>query len=67
MDLHRRVPEPAVRDEIGRLARTMNAMLERLEASNEQQRQLIADVFSRTSQSFGLFAGPIRGCGGAPR
>jgi signal transduction histidine kinase len=44
MDLHRRVPEPAVRDEIGRLARTMNAMLERLEASNEQQRQLIADV-----------------------
>lgn len=43
-DLHHRVPEPAVQDEIGRLARTMNAMLERVEASNDRQRQLVADV-----------------------
>jgi signal transduction histidine kinase len=44
LDLHRRVPEPPVEDEIGRLARTMNAMLARLEVSNERQRQLVADV-----------------------
>jgi signal transduction histidine kinase len=43
-DLRRRVPEPAVNDEIGRLARTMNAMLGRLEASSDRQRQLVADV-----------------------
>ena len=43
-DLRRRVPEPAANDEIGRLARTMNAMLQRLEASNDRQRQLVADV-----------------------
>ena len=44
MDLHRRVPEPRVNDEIGRLARTMNALLARLEASNDRQRRLVADV-----------------------
>jgi signal transduction histidine kinase len=44
LDLHRRVPEPAVQDEIGRLARTMNAMLARLEVSSDRQRQLVADV-----------------------
>ncbi len=43
-DLYRRVHEPAVQDEIGRLARTMNALLTRLEHSNERQRQLVADV-----------------------
>ncbi len=43
-ELHRRVPEPAGRDEIGRLAHTMNAMLGRLEAAAERQRQLVADV-----------------------
>jgi signal transduction histidine kinase len=43
-DLARRVPEPAVRDEIGRLAHTMNAMLGRLESSAARQRQLVADV-----------------------
>jgi signal transduction histidine kinase len=44
LDLHRRVPEPAVQDEIGRLAQTMNAMLARLEVSSDRQRQLVADV-----------------------
>lgn len=43
-DLRRRVPEPAVHDEVGRLARTMNEMLARLEASSGRQRQLVADV-----------------------
>jgi signal transduction histidine kinase len=43
-DLRRRVPEPAVADEIGRLARTMNSMLGRLEAAGDRQRQLVADV-----------------------
>lgn len=43
-ELHRRVPEPAVDDEIGRLARTMNAMLARLEQANSRERQLVADV-----------------------
>jgi signal transduction histidine kinase len=44
LDLHRRVPEPPIEDEIGRLARTMNAMLGRLELSTDRQRQLVADV-----------------------
>jgi len=43
-DLRHRVSEPAVHDEIGRLASTMNAMLARLEASSDRQRQLVADV-----------------------
>jgi signal transduction histidine kinase len=43
-DLHRRVPEPTTGDEIERLARTMNAMLARLEAANESQRRFVADA-----------------------
>jgi signal transduction histidine kinase len=43
-DLHRRVPEPRAGDEIGRLARTMNAMLARLEDSTERQRRFMADA-----------------------
>lgn len=42
-DLHRRVPEPTIQDEIGRLARTMNGMLGRLEGSLERQRRFVAD------------------------
>jgi signal transduction histidine kinase len=42
--LHRRVPEPAADDEIGRLARTMNAMLDRLEAASDRQRRFVADA-----------------------
>lgn len=44
MELHRRVAEPAVQDEIGRLARTMNRLLGRLEKSIDRQRRLVADV-----------------------
>jgi signal transduction histidine kinase len=43
-DLHRRVPEPNTSDEIGRLARTMNAMLRRLDDATDRQRQFVADA-----------------------
>jgi signal transduction histidine kinase len=42
--LHERLPEPATPAEIGRLARTMNAMLDRLEGSAAQQRRFVADA-----------------------
>jgi signal transduction histidine kinase len=42
--MHRRVPEPDTDDEVGRLARTMNAMLGRLEASAQKQRQFVSDA-----------------------
>jgi signal transduction histidine kinase len=42
--LDQRVPEPATPREIARLARTMNAMLGRLQRSAEQQRQFVADA-----------------------
>jgi signal transduction histidine kinase len=42
--LDRRVPEPRTTDEVGRLARTMNAMLGRLEDAHTRQRQFIADA-----------------------
>lgn len=43
-DLHRRVPEPASADEVARLARTMNEMLDRLESSAKAQRRFVADA-----------------------
>jgi signal transduction histidine kinase len=43
-DLSQRVPEPASRDEIGELARTMNGMLARLEDSSMRQRRFVADA-----------------------
>jgi signal transduction histidine kinase len=42
--LHRRVPNPPGRDEIGRLARTMNRMLDRLETAAQRQRRFISDA-----------------------
>lgn len=42
--LHRRVPESARHDEIGRLAETMNSMLSRIETSVDQQRRFVADA-----------------------
>jgi signal transduction histidine kinase len=42
--MHRRVPEPETSDEVGRLAQTMNAMLDRLEESSTRQRQFISDA-----------------------
>jgi signal transduction histidine kinase len=43
-DLHRRVPMPGTNDEIGRLALTMNQMLDRLETSNVAQAQFVSDA-----------------------
>ncbi len=42
--LARRVPEPATDDEIGRLARTMNEMLDRLEVAQEKQERFVGDA-----------------------
>ncbi|WP_207619501.1 HAMP domain-containing sensor histidine kinase [Nocardioides sp. IC4_145] len=42
--LDRRVPEPPARDEVRRLAVTMNAMLARLESASERQQQFVADA-----------------------
>jgi signal transduction histidine kinase len=43
-DLGRRVSVPPADDEVSRLARTMNAMLERLELATQQQRQFASDA-----------------------
>ena len=43
-DLHRRVPDPGTGDEVGRLAATMNRMLDRLQRSSERQRRFISDA-----------------------
>ena len=42
--LSQRVPEPGTGDEIGRLARTMNDMLARLEDAAARQRRFVADA-----------------------
>jgi HAMP domain-containing protein len=42
--LHRRVQVPPADDEIGRLARTMNRMLGRLEQAQARQRRLVSDA-----------------------
>jgi signal transduction histidine kinase len=42
--LDRRVPEPVARDEIRRLATTMNRMLTRLEDSRQRQQRFVADA-----------------------
>lgn len=43
-DLSQRVPEPATADEIQALAQTMNAMLDRLDASQRSQRRFVSDA-----------------------
>ena len=43
-ELHRRVPEPPGDDEIAHLARTMNAMLARVETASDRQRRFVADA-----------------------
>jgi signal transduction histidine kinase len=43
-ELHRRVPRPKADDEIGRLAATMNRMLERLESARNSQRRFVSDA-----------------------
>jgi signal transduction histidine kinase len=43
-DLHRRVSAGASNDELGRLASTMNLMLERIEGGQQRQQQFVADA-----------------------
>jgi signal transduction histidine kinase len=43
-ELHRRVPVPGGDDEIGRLASTMNEMLDRVEEATDRQRGFVADA-----------------------
>lgn len=42
--LHERVAVPPARDELGRLASTLNAMLDRIERGVQQQQRLVADA-----------------------
>ncbi|MHB1592875.1 MAG: HAMP domain-containing sensor histidine kinase [Streptosporangiaceae bacterium] len=65
-DLHRRVPVPPSGDELARLARTMNGMLDRLEVAVDRQREFVADASHelrsplttlRTQLEVGLAAG----------
>jgi signal transduction histidine kinase len=43
-ELHRRVGDPSGRDEIARLAATMNRMLDRLELAQSRQRRFVSDA-----------------------
>ena len=43
-ELYRRVPDPPGKDEIGRLARTMNRMLSRLEEGRVRERRFVSDA-----------------------
>jgi heavy metal sensor kinase len=43
-DLSARLEAPAIEDEVGRLGRTLNQMLERLQATIEEQRRFAADA-----------------------
>lgn len=43
-ELGRRVPEPSVMDEVGRLSATVNRMLERIETAAHQQRRFVGDA-----------------------
>ena len=43
-ELDRRVPEAVADDEVGRLARTMNAMLARLQESRDRQARFVGDA-----------------------
>ncbi len=43
-DLHRRVPQPDTADEIGRLAETMNDMLDRIESGSIRQQRFVSDA-----------------------
>jgi signal transduction histidine kinase len=41
---HHRVAEPLTDDEVGRLARTLNSMLDRIEESSARERRFVADA-----------------------
>ena len=43
-ELDQRVPDPGTGDEVGRLATTMNRMLDRLQRSSQRQRRFVSDA-----------------------
>jgi signal transduction histidine kinase len=43
-DRAHRIAEPATDDEVGRLARTLNTMLDRIEASSRRERRFVSDA-----------------------
>ena len=57
--LHARLPEPPVQDEIGRLARTLNALIARLEAAFTRERQFTADASHELRTPLTILAGEI--------
>lgn len=74
-DLDRRVPQSGAGDEVDRLGRTMNAMLDRLEASAARQRRFVADsseelvaplAATRAQLEAGLATAPAGPTGGWP-
>ena len=66
-DLHRRVPEPATEDEIGRLARTMNAMLDPARGRHRPSAPVRRRRQPRAAQPAHGHPRPARGGPRAPR
>ncbi len=57
--LHERLPEPPTGDEIGRLARTLNALIARLEAAFTRQRQFTADASHELRTPLTIMGGEV--------